>query len=129
VNLDGNAASHRALRLLRQENPEWRSVVVRSRRYLNNIVEQDHRAIKRRCASMLTLKSFRTAAVTLAGVELAHRIRKRQFSFGRGGLRRFCSLKHLWARALVCHDAATDRHKVTVATLNRHCTRTQELAC
>jgi DDE domain/Arm DNA-binding domain len=38
VNLDGNAASHRALRLMRQENPEWRSVVVRSRRYLNNIV-------------------------------------------------------------------------------------------
>jgi hypothetical protein len=34
---------------------------------------------------MLELKSFRTAAVTLAGVELAHRIRKRQFSFGPGG--------------------------------------------
>jgi hypothetical protein len=83
VNLDGNAASHRALRLLRQENPEWRSVVMRSNRYLNNIVEQDHRAIKRRCAPML-----------------AHRIRKRQFSFGRGGPRRFSSLKSLWARAL-----------------------------
>jgi transposase-like protein len=41
MNIDGHAASHRALRLLRQENPEWRSVVVRSRRYLNNIVEQD----------------------------------------------------------------------------------------
>jgi transposase-like protein len=38
VNLDGNAATHRALRLLRQEDPDWRSVVVRSRRYLNNIV-------------------------------------------------------------------------------------------
>ena len=58
MNLDGNAVSHRALRSLRQENPEWRSVVVRSRRYLNNIVEQDHRAIKRRCAPMLALKSF-----------------------------------------------------------------------
>jgi hypothetical protein len=34
---------------------------------------------------MFELKSSRTAAVTLAGVELAHRIRKRQFSFGRGG--------------------------------------------
>ena len=38
VNLDGNAATHRALRLLGQEDPVWRSVVVRSRRYLNNIV-------------------------------------------------------------------------------------------
>lgn len=100
VNLDGNAASHRALRLLRQENPRWQSVVVRSRRYLNNIVEQDHRAIKRRCAPMLALKSFRTAAVTLAGVELAHRIRKRQFSFGRSGPRRFSSLKHLLGTCL-----------------------------
>jgi transposase-like protein len=129
VNLDGNAASHRALRLLRQENPEWRSVLVRSRRYLNNIVEQDHRAIKRRCAPMLALKSFHTAAVTLAGVELAHRIRKRQFSFGRGGPRRFSSLKHLWAHALARHDAETDRRKPAVAMLSRHCTRTQMLAC
>src|ERR1700686_2774263 len=38
LNLDGNAASHRALRLMRQENSEGRSVLVRSRRYLNNIV-------------------------------------------------------------------------------------------
>jgi transposase-like protein len=53
INLDGNAASHRALRLLRKQEPRWRSVIVRSRRYLNNIVEQDHRAIKRRCAPML----------------------------------------------------------------------------
>ncbi len=74
VNLDGNSASHRALRLLGQEDPRWRAVVVRDRRYLNNIVEQDHRAIKQRCASMLGFKSFRTAAVTLAGVE--HRRRQ-----------------------------------------------------
>ena len=129
VNLDGNAASHRALHSLRHENPRWQSVVVRSRRYLNNIVEQDHRAIKRRCAPMLALKSFRTAAVTLAGVELAHRIRKRQFSFGRSGPRRFSSLMHLWARALERPDATPDRGKPAVGTLSRHCTRTPGLAC
>jgi transposase-like protein len=39
--------------VLRQQNPDWQSVEIRSRRYLNNIVEQDHRAIKRRCAPML----------------------------------------------------------------------------
>jgi hypothetical protein len=100
VNLDGNAASHRALRLLRQEHPEWQSVVVRSRRYLNNIVEQDHRAVKRRCAPMLALKSFRTAAITLAGVELAHRIRKGQFSFGSDIPTESLSLKRLWKRGL-----------------------------
>jgi transposase-like protein len=68
VNLDGNAASHRALRLLANEDPKWKSVVVRYCRYLNNMSEQDHRAIKRRCAVMLGLKSFRTAAITFAGV-------------------------------------------------------------
>ncbi len=100
VNLDGNAASSRALRLPGQEDARWQSVVVRSRRYLNNIVEQDHRAIKRRCSSMMGFKSFRTAAITLAGIELAHRIRKRQFSFGRGRQRRTWSLRQLWDRAL-----------------------------
>jgi transposase-like protein len=84
-----------ALWKLREENSRWSAVVVRQRRYLNNIVEQDHRAIKRRCASMLGFKSFRTAAITLGGVELAHRIRKRQYSFGRTGRRRFTSLKEL----------------------------------
>ncbi len=100
VNLDGNAASHRALRLLGNEDPKWKSVVVRSCRYLNNIVEQDHRVIKRRCASMLGLKSFKTAAVTFAGIELANRIRKRQFSIQRGGECDDRSLKQLWDRAL-----------------------------
>ena len=127
VNIDGSAASRRALRFLRQEDPKWRSVVVRSRRYLNNIVEQDHRAIKQRCAPMLALKTFRTAAVTLAGVELAHRIRKRQFWFGRSGPRRFASLKQLWARALAS-DAATAGNS-TAVTIIRQCTRTQVLAC
>jgi transposase-like protein len=91
LNLDGNAASHRALRLMRQENSEWQSVEIRSRRYLNNIVEQDHRAIKRRCAPMLAMKSFRTAATTLADVELAHRIRKNQFTLGSRGPHQYSS--------------------------------------
>ena len=100
VNLDGNAASHRALRLLREEDARWQSVKIRACRYLNNIVEQDHRAIKRRCAPMLGLKSFRTAAVTFSGIELAHRIRKRQFNvpYQRNG--RALTLKELWDRAL-----------------------------
>ena len=45
---------------------------------LNNIVEQDHRAIKRLVRPMLGFKSFWSAAVTLAGIELMHMIRKGQ---------------------------------------------------
>jgi transposase-like protein len=100
VNLDGNAASHRALRLLGTEDPKWKAVVVRCCRYLNNVVEQDHRAIKRRCASMLGLKSAKTAAITFSGIELANRIRKRQHSFSRDDKLSAWSLKQLWDRAL-----------------------------
>ena len=61
LNLDGYTASHRAVRLLAEEDARWRSVKVRCSRYLNNVVEQDHRAIKLRCAPMLGLKTFGTA--------------------------------------------------------------------
>ena len=47
-------------------------------KYLNNIVEQDHRAIKRLVRPMLGFKSFWSAVVTLAGLELMHMIRKGQ---------------------------------------------------
>ena len=50
INVDGNSATHRGLRLLGDEDHRWRGVEVRARRYLKNVVEQDHRAIKQRCA-------------------------------------------------------------------------------
>jgi transposase-like protein len=55
---------------LRGEHPLWRNVEARTCKYLNNIVEQDHRTIKRRCASMMGFKSFYNASIALAGVEL-----------------------------------------------------------
>jgi transposase-like protein len=100
VTLDGHVPSHRALWLLRREHPCWRNVKVRSCKYLNNIIEQDHRAIKRRCASMTGFKSFANAAITISGIELAHRIHKLQFSFGRGRRRHGWSRKHEWAMAV-----------------------------
>ena len=42
------------------------------RKYLNNIVEQDPRFIKRRTRPMLGFKSFASASATLAGIEVAH---------------------------------------------------------
>ena len=48
-------------------------------KYLNNLVEQDHRFIKRRVRPMLGFKSFKSAASTIAGIELVNMIRKRQF--------------------------------------------------
>ena len=58
----------------------------------NNLVEQDHRGVKQRIAVMLGFKVFRNAAITIAGIELMHRIRKGQFGLGRlGGPRRSCA--------------------------------------
>jgi len=48
-------------------------------KYLNNIIEQDHRFIKKTTRPMQTFKSFNSAAATLAGIEVAHMIRKGQF--------------------------------------------------
>ena len=109
INLDKYYASHRALQLLGREDARWQAVLVRDRRYLNNVVEQDHRAVKQRCAPMLGFKSADQAAVTLAGIELAHRIRKRQFQVSpagaasRGTVR---SLKEQWADALAPSNPA-----------------------
>ncbi|WP_299951984.1 IS6 family transposase [uncultured Ruegeria sp.] len=50
------------------------------RKYLNNIIEKDHRFIKRRIRPMLGFKSFTSAASVLAGIELVNMIRKGQFT-------------------------------------------------
>ena len=55
-------------------------ILVPQVKYLNNIVEQDHRAIKRLTKPMLNFKSFRAAGSILAGIELMHMIRKGQFA-------------------------------------------------
>jgi len=70
------------------------SFEIRQVKYLNNIVEQDHRAVKRLVRPMLGFKSFRSAHVTLTGIELMHMIRKGQLRTT-GKLRpaqAFCSL-------------------------------------
>ena len=54
------------------------SIVLRQVKYLNNIVEQDHRAVKRITKPMLGFKSFQSAKNILSGIELMHMIRKGQ---------------------------------------------------
>jgi putative transposase len=54
------------------------TINLRQCKYLNNIVEQDHRAIKRMTRPMLGFKSWHGARILLAGIETMHMIRKRQ---------------------------------------------------
>jgi putative transposase len=54
------------------------AISIRQVKYLNNIIEQDHRAVKRVTRPMLGFKSFNAAQSTLTGIELMHMLRKGQ---------------------------------------------------
>jgi transposase-like protein len=99
ITLDAYAASHRAVTDLKASGELPKRVKVRSSKYLNNIIEQDHRRVKHRLRPMLGLKSFATAAVVIAGIELAERIKKGQFKTGKlGG--RTARMPEIWQAAL-----------------------------
>jgi transposase-like protein len=68
ITLDGYAASHRAVAKLKAAGTLPRQVRIRSCKYLNNVIEQDHRRIKQRIRPMLGFKRFETAAVTIRGI-------------------------------------------------------------
>jgi putative transposase len=57
-------------------------IEVRQLKYLNNIVEQDHRAIKRIIKPMMGFKDFRCARIILSGIEVMNMIRKGQMKDG-----------------------------------------------
>ena len=85
VTMNKNGANQAALEQLNKERKI--PITIRQVKYLNNIVEQDHRAIKRVTRPMLGFKSFRSAQAVLAGIELMHMIRKGQFMMeGRDGM-------------------------------------------
>jgi len=56
-----------------------KQTIVRQVKFLNNIVKEDHRAMKRVTKPLLNFKSFQAAKCVLAGIELMHMIRKGQF--------------------------------------------------
>jgi transposase-like protein len=60
-------------------------IKIRQSKCLNNVVEQDHRAIKRRTRPTLGFKKFRCARILLGGIELMHMIRKEQLKDGDSG--------------------------------------------
>ncbi len=82
ITLDAYAASHRAVADMKAEGKMPKRVRVRSNKYLNNGIEQHHRRVKQRIRPMLGFKRFETAVVTISGIELVAKIRKRQFKVG-----------------------------------------------
>jgi putative transposase len=76
VTMDKSAANKAAIDAINDEREV--PIEVRQVKYLNNIVEQDHRSVKRVTKPMLNFKSFDSARSVLAGIELMHMIRKGQ---------------------------------------------------
>src|SRR5262245_961540 len=76
ITIDGSDANEAAIKHYMQEYGT--AIAIRQVKYLNNIVEQDHRGVKRVTRPMLGFKSFAAAQDTLVGIELMHMIKKRQ---------------------------------------------------
>ena len=76
ITIDGSEANAAAIRGYNEAHGT--TIIIRQVKYLNNIVEQDHRAVKRVTRPMLGFKSFEAAQCTLTGVELMHMLKKRQ---------------------------------------------------
>jgi putative transposase len=84
ITIDGSAANEAAIKSYNAEHGT--AIDIRKVKYLNNIVEQDDRGVKRVIWPMLGFKSFNAAQDTVVGIELMHMIKKK--TDGGGGRRR-----------------------------------------
>jgi putative transposase len=82
-----NLASLQSLNAILKFTGTGRIIDIIQSKYLNNMVEQDHRFIKKITRPMLGFKAFYSAAATLTGIEVAYMIRKGQL--GQNGMSRF----------------------------------------
>ena len=101
ITLDGYPATHSAVAalkksgVLRPQTKAWTS------KYLNNLIEQDHRRVKQRTYLMLGFKSFANAAVTISGIELAQKIKKGQFDIAKFTTGVNARVPEIWEAVLV----------------------------
>ena len=88
--IDGSQTNREAIlacdmtsRLRDRSRRKLKPIQTRQSAYLNNRIEQDHRAIKRRVRSMLGFQSVASAKVILGGIEMIHMMRKQQAKYAR----------------------------------------------
>jgi putative transposase len=75
-----NLADLQAVNTILKFTGTGRIIEIRQVKYLNNILEQDHRFIKRLTRAVMGFKAFHSASATIAGIGVAHMIRKNQFA-------------------------------------------------
>jgi putative transposase len=88
ANTAGINAAYRMLKSFGCRNP----IEMARIKYLNNLVERDHRSIRKRIRPMLDFKSFASASATLEGIEVANMIRKGQPTSGLCPFAQFAAL-------------------------------------
>jgi transposase-like protein len=82
ITIDGSAANEAAIK--RYNDEHGTAIEIRQIKSLNNIIEQDHRGVKRITRPMLGFKAFDAAQATLVGIERLHMLRKGQLETGGG---------------------------------------------
>lgn len=97
VTIDKSGSNISALSSANKDLPEDKQIEVRQVKYLNNIIEQDHRFIKKRTKPMLGFKSFRCAKITIAGIENIRIIQKGQVIGNNNKVSAFENFKMLMA--------------------------------
>ncbi|WP_299117474.1 DDE-type integrase/transposase/recombinase [uncultured Winogradskyella sp.] len=76
INIDKSGFNKHAIRIYNKRL--FPMIQIRQCKYLNNIIEQDHRFVKKRIIRYLGFKEFESAKRTLSGIEIVHMIRKDQ---------------------------------------------------
>ena len=97
VVIDKSGSNTCALNDFNESRPEGQKIEIRQNKYLNNIIEQDHRFIKKRTKPMLGFKSFRSAKITIAGIENIRIIQKGQIIGSNNNSSTFENFKMLMA--------------------------------
>ena len=93
INIDKSGANTAGIRTWNRRSFTKKKIKIRRVKYLNNIVEQDHRNIKRRIQITTGFKEFESAQRTLAGIEIVNIIRKGQINEPKSTVfKTFCSL-------------------------------------
>lgn len=97
VVIDKSGSNNCALNSFNEKRPEEQKIEIHQNKYLNNIIEQDHRFIKKRTKPMLGFKTFRSAKITIAGIENIRIIQKGQIIGSNSNLSTFENFKMLMA--------------------------------
>ena len=80
INVDKSGSNISAINSINKNLKEDKQIDIRQNKYLNNVIEQDHRFIKKRTKPMLGFKNFQSAKITISGIENIRMIQKKQIN-------------------------------------------------